>query len=176
MPQLWKLFCRLANRLNPDVHHIPTLALNMLFKARNKDLRAVQTVIGVYLHANGVPTQVITLLSQYGISVGLDALETITESLAKDQVERLKALGRRMTDEQLVIVYDNINIHEKVNQLRVDNKNHQFNGITGFVAKAIGGRPVPTRDSIHRERLHGLDNDFSLTDDDSKYYKIVRLP
>ena len=39
MPQLWKLFCRLANRLNPDVHHIPTLALNMLFKARNKDYR-----------------------------------------------------------------------------------------------------------------------------------------
>jgi hypothetical protein len=51
-----------------------------------------------------VPTQVITLLSQYGISVGLDALETITESLAKDQAERLKALGRQMTDEQLVIV------------------------------------------------------------------------
>ena len=113
MPQLWKLFCRLANRLNPDVHHIPTLALNMLFKTRNKDLRAVQTVvIGVYLHTNGVPTQVITLLSQYGIGVGLDALETITESLAKDQVERLKALGRRMTDEQLVIVYDNINVHD----------------------------------------------------------------
>jgi hypothetical protein len=58
--------------------------LNMLFKARNEALRAVQTVICVYLHANGVPTQVTTLLSQYGISVGLDALETITESLAKD--------------------------------------------------------------------------------------------
>jgi hypothetical protein len=68
----------------------------MLFKARNKNLRAVQTVIGVYLHANGVPTQVITLLSQYGISVGLDSLETIMESLDKDQVERLKALGRQM--------------------------------------------------------------------------------
>ena len=84
MPQLWKLFCRLANRTNPDVHHISTLALNMLFKARNKNLRAVQTVICVYLHANGVPTQVITLLSQYEISVGLDSLETIMESLAKD--------------------------------------------------------------------------------------------
>jgi uncharacterized protein YqgV (UPF0045/DUF77 family) len=159
MPQLWKLFCRLANRTNPDVHHISTLALNMLFKARNKNLRAVQTVIGVYLHANGVPTQVITLLSQYGISVGLDSLKTIMESLAKDQVERLKALGRQIADEQLVIVYDNINVHEKVNQLRVDNRNHQFNGITGFVARAIGGRPVPARDSIHAET--------ELTEDDS---------
>jgi hypothetical protein len=37
-----------------------------------------------------------------------------------------------MADEQLVIVYDNINVHEKVNQLRVDSKNHQFNGITGL--------------------------------------------
>ena len=98
----------MANRSNPDVHHIPTLALNMLFKARNKDLCAVQTVIGVYLHANGVPTQVISLLSQYGISVGLKSLETIMESLAKDQIERLKALGRQMTTEQLVIVYDNM--------------------------------------------------------------------
>lgn len=116
MPQLWRLFCRLANPTNPDVHHISTLALNMLFKARNRNLRAVQTVIGVYLHANGVPTQVITLLSQYGISVGLDSLETIMESLAKDQVDKLKTLGRQMADKQLVIVYDNINVHEKVNQ------------------------------------------------------------
>jgi len=92
VPQLWNLFCRLAGRTNPDVHHIPTLALNMLFRARNKALRAVQTVIGVYLHANGVPSQVIALLSQYGISVGLESLETIMETLAKDQVERLKVL------------------------------------------------------------------------------------
>ena len=64
-----------------------------------------------------------------------------------------------------------------MNQLRIDNKNHQFNGITGFVAKAIGGRPVPTRDSIHAEMLDGLDNEFfSMTEDDSKYYEIVRLP
>jgi hypothetical protein len=146
----------------------------MLFRARNKALRAVQTVIGVYLHANGVPTQVITLLSQYGISVGLESLETIMETLAKDQVERLKALGRQMTEKQLVIVYDNINLHEKVNQLRADNQNHQFNGITGFVAKAIGGRPVPSRDSIHAEMLDGLDNEvFSLTEHDSEYYEIV---
>ena len=45
--------------------------------ARNKALRAVQTVIGVYLHANEVPSQVIALLTQYGISVGLESLETI---------------------------------------------------------------------------------------------------
>jgi len=95
IPQLWNLFCRLADRTKPDVHHIPTLAMNMLFKARNKDLRAVQTVVGVYLHANGVPTQVIALLSQYGISVGLKSLETIMESLAKDQAESSKPSGVR---------------------------------------------------------------------------------
>jgi hypothetical protein len=31
----------------------------------------------------------------------------------EDQVERFKALGRRITDEQLVIVYDNINVHDR---------------------------------------------------------------
>ena len=159
MPQLWKLFCRLTNRTNPDVHHIQTLALNMLFKASNKNLRAVQTVIGVYLHANKVPTQVITLLSQYGISVGLDSLKTIMESLTKDQVERLKALGRQMADEQLTIVYDNT----------VDNKNHQCNGITGFVARAVGGQPVLARDSIHAE-LEEVHNSLAVTENDSKYY------
>jgi hypothetical protein len=177
LPLLWKLFTRLAGRTNPDIHHIPTLALSMLFRARNKSLCALQTVIGVYLHANGVPTHVITQLSQYGISVGLRSLEKIMDALANDQKERLKQQGHRMTEEQLVIVYDNINVYEKVNQLRTDNQPHQFNGITGFVARAIGGRPVPTRDSIHPELLNGLDNSvFSLTEDDSKYYRIVRLP
>jgi len=130
--------------------------------------------MGVYLHANGVPTQVITLLSQYGISVGLDSLDTIMASLAEDQDKKLKSLGLEMTKKQLVIVYDNINIHEHVNQLRTDNQNKQFNGITGFLAKAVGDRPIPNRDSYHLSILDELDNGiFTLTEDDSKYYGIV---
>lgn len=153
---------------------MPTMALNMLFKTRTRSLRAVQTAMGVYLHANGVPTQVITLLSQYGISVGLDSLDTIMASLAEDQDKKLKSLGLEMTKKQLVIVYDNINIHEHVNQLRTDNQNKQFNGITGFLAKAVGDRPIPNRDSYHLSILDELDNGiFTLTEDDSKYYGIV---
>ena len=49
----------------------------MLFKASNKNLRKVQTVTGVYLHTTGVSTKVVTLLSQYGLSVGYKALEHI---------------------------------------------------------------------------------------------------
>ena len=146
----------------------------MLFKASNTNLRKVQTVIGVYLHTTGVPTQVITLLSQYGLSVGCKALETIMESLARHQKERLRALGQTMTDQQLVIVYDNINIHQTKNQLRIDNRNQQFNGICGFVAQAIGGRTVPTRDSLHPEKLTDVDPSFwSMQSDDDEYYEIV---
>jgi hypothetical protein len=74
----------------------------MLFKASNKSLRKVQTALGVYLHTTGVPTQVITLLSQYGLSVGCKSLEHIMESLATHQKERLRALGQTITDKQLV--------------------------------------------------------------------------
>jgi hypothetical protein len=57
----------------------------------NKNLRKVQTMIGVYLHTTSVPIQVITLLSQYGLSVDCKSLEHIMESLAKHQKERLRA-------------------------------------------------------------------------------------
>lgn len=173
-PRLWKLLTHLVNPVKQDHHHISALALNMLFKASNTNLRKVQTVIGVYLHTTGVPTQVITLLSQYGLSVGCKALETIMESLARHQKERLRALGQTMTDQQLVIVYDNINIHQTKNQLRIDNRNQQFNGICGFVAQAIGGRTVPTRDSLHPEKLTDVDPSFwSMQSDDDEYYEIV---
>jgi hypothetical protein len=173
-PRLWKLFTHLINPVKQDHYHISTLALNMLFKASNTNLRKVQTVIGVYLHTTGVPTQVITLLSQYGLSVGCKALERIMESLAGHQKERLRALGRTMTDKQLVIVYDNINIHQTKNQLRSDNRNQQFNGICGFVAQAIGGRTVPTRESLHPDKLTDVDPSFfSMQPDDEEYYAIV---
>jgi len=163
----------MANVNKPNNRHIPTLALNMLFYANNEGHRRFQTTIGVYLHTSGVPTRVIEALSQYGISVGLDSLESIMENLAKDQTARLLAYGREMTTRQLTICYDNINIHEKKNQLRTDNKNHQYNGITGFVATAIGGRPPPTRDSIcpPPEIDPSL---FSMREQDSEYYEIVR--
>ena len=146
----------------------------MLFKASNRNLRKVQTMIGVYLHTTGVPTQVITLLSQYGLSVGCKSLECIMESLAKHQKQRLRVLGQTITDKQLVIVYDNINILQTKNQLRIDNRNQQFNGICGFVARAVGDRTVPTRDSLHPERLVNMDSSFfAMNPADSEYYAIV---
>jgi hypothetical protein len=73
----------------------------MLFKASNKNLRKVQTALGMYLHTTGVPTQVITLLSPCGSSVGCKSLDHIMESLAMHQKERLRALGQTITDKQL---------------------------------------------------------------------------
>jgi len=99
------------------------------------------------------------------------------ESLAMHQKGRLRALGRDMTEKQLVVVYDNINIHQTKNQLRIDNQNQQFNGICGFVARAIGDRAVPTRESLHPERLVDIDNDFiAMQPNDSEYYAIVLAP
>jgi len=165
----------MANVNKPDKRHIHTLALSMLFYANNERHQRFQMIIGAYLHASGVPTRVIEVLSQYGISVGLRCLESVMETLAKDQTARLLAHGQEMTTRQLTICYDNINIHEKKNQLRTDNKNHQYNGITGFVATAIGGRPPPTRDSICPPP--GIDPSlFSMRELDSRYFEIVCAP
>jgi hypothetical protein len=161
----------LSGRSDQDHRHVSNLALNMLFKASNKNLRKVQTALGIY--TTGVPTQVITLLSQYGSSVGFGAL---MESPAMHQKERLRALGQTITDKQLVFVYNNINVHQTKNQLRID-RNQQYNGICGFVARAIDDRAVPTRESLHPERLVDIDCDFfAMQSDDSEYYAIVLAP
>jgi hypothetical protein len=120
---------------------------------------------------------VITLLGQYGLSVSCKSLEQIMESLAIHQKERLRAIGRTITDKQLVIVYDNINVHQTKNQVRIDNRNQQYNGICGFVARAIGDRAVPTRESLHPERLVDIDCDFfAMRPDDTEYQAIVLAP
>ncbi|KAN0086804.1 hypothetical protein V8E54_000492 [Elaphomyces granulatus] len=63
-----------ANPTNPDVHHISTLALNMLFKARNKNLCWTQ---GGRVPDGLAPEKSTTTMSRLGVCLVINSREPI---------------------------------------------------------------------------------------------------
>ena len=171
-PLLWHLLSTLTRNNNHNYRdlkipnsqekkegdeHITTMALNMLYYSFSRSLRKMQTWFGLYLHATGVKTQVIDVFQQYGISIGNAGIGEVVRALADRQKDKLKQLGSDIINFPMDMVYDNINIHEKVAQQRGDRQDRQFNGICGFMTPMPGGTQLLRRDTLLPQQLEELD-------------------
>lgn len=152
-----------------------TIVCNILFYTFSSDLRRFQTWFGMYLHASGAKEDTIQLLHQYGLSVGNHAIDTILDNLASKQEEKLREIGKSLVTTPYNLIYDNINIHEKVAQQRNMNQNRQFNGVCGFMSKVIGSSPLISKSDFVPKNLDNIGNDVLLENmgDKEAYAKIV---
>ena len=173
-PHLWHLFTTLTRNKHHDYRackagdllekpgagdtHIQALALSMLYYSWSSSLRKMQTWLGCYLHTSGAKVHVIDLFQQYGISVSHQSVNGILETLANEQRKKLKEVGADIINKPLNMVYDNINIHEKVAQQRGDSQDKQFNGICGFVTRTSGRSSLLRRDTFIPRQLENIDS------------------
>lgn len=135
----------------------------------------MQTWIGCYMHTSGVKEHVIDFLRDYGISVGQKSIDEIVKALADHQKEKLKQIGANMVNDPFNMVYDNINIHEKIGQQRGEHQDKQFNGICGFVMPMPGGPTLLRRDAIQPQKLEGITSRIFLENKDlATYSKILQ--
>ena len=78
-----------------------------------------------------------------------------------------------MVNDPVNMIYDNINIHEKVGQQRGDHQDKQFNGICGFVMPMPGGPTLLRRDTIQPQQLDGITSRIFLENKDLALYNQI---
>jgi hypothetical protein len=155
--------------------HRVTIICNILFYTFSSSLSRFQTWFGMYLHASGAKEDIIQLLHQYGLSIGNHAIDTALDKLASKQEEKLREIGKSLVTTPYNLIYDNINIHEKVAQQRNMSQNTQFNGVCGFVSKVLGSNPLLSKSDFKPRNLDNIGNDVLLENmgDKVAYNKIV---
>jgi hypothetical protein len=151
------------------------MALNMLFYSYSRSLRKMQTQVGIFLHAAGAKDQIIRVFEEYGISIGVHSISKILEILAKRQQIKLRDIGKTLIDSPYNIVYDNINIHEKVGQQRGESQDTQFNGVCGFLTPTPGTLQLLEREAFSPKNVEGVTSLILLDNKETnaEYHEIV---
>lgn len=72
-----------------DKEHITSMIIHMMFNKYSRSLRRFQVQLGLALYGAGSKERIITTLAQYGISIGIIAIDSIFEQLAEMQMGRL---------------------------------------------------------------------------------------
>jgi hypothetical protein len=97
------------------------------------------------------------------------------ETLAKRQQIKLRDIGKNIIDSPYNIVYDNINIHEKVGQQRGESQDTQFNGVCGFLTPTPGALQLLERETFSPKNVEGVTSLILLDNKETnaEYHEIV---
>lgn len=98
----------------------------------NRRINAIQLANGLTLLAGGVSVRVNQFLHAFGITVSRDMVLDSMDSLRIMQEERMKAVFQRPHIIQPILVYDNIDMHIKVHNTRMEAQSQLFHGTWGF--------------------------------------------
>ena len=90
----------------------------MLMKSTNQRCNAFASVLGLFLHSSRVPECVIDTLARMFISIGPSAINSGIDSLEKNMVQKIVALGKTFT---AAFVYDYFDIEFGVATPTIEN-------------------------------------------------------
>ncbi|KIL55118.1 hypothetical protein M378DRAFT_91384, partial [Amanita muscaria Koide BX008] len=83
---------------------------SMLMQSSNQKTNALETIIGVFLHACKTPEKVIEALSRLGISISINAIHSAITSLSAESANNLRKLGQTHL---VAYAYDNFDVDLK---------------------------------------------------------------
>lgn len=81
-----------------------------MLQSTNQRCNALQSVIGLYLHACDAPEAIVELLSRNGVSISRTAIDDAVTNLSKEATTGMKILGRTMLT---MVAYDNFDVELK---------------------------------------------------------------
>ena len=113
------------------------IILAILYYTHSQRCNNVQTLLGLYLHSNGVHRRVVALLARCGISVSYD---TVIQRIKTPSEEATMAVSAAANSSDSVTVYDNFEQMEGVKEQRIED-NSVFHSIT--TAEVFHGREIP---------------------------------
>jgi len=114
-----------------------TIILAILCYSQSNRRNNVQTLLGLYLHSNGVHSRVIALLARCGVSVSYDTVLQRIKALSEEATTAVSAAAKSSDS---VTVYDNFEQMEGVKEQRVED-NSVFYSVT--TAGVFHGREMP---------------------------------
>ncbi|CDO72246.1 hypothetical protein BN946_scf184970.g98 [Trametes cinnabarina] len=81
--------------------------LSILVQMNNQKSNALQSIVGIFLHACNTPEKVVKLLSRMGISISLTSIHRAVRSLSEQTDQNMYALGRSLLAS---FAYDNFEL------------------------------------------------------------------
>jgi hypothetical protein len=127
------------------------------------DCNSFQTYMGLLLHSQGVPKNVITLMQRLGISIGHGSLFDTFSKVNDEASKEISALGELP---HAVVVYDNLEQLETVKEQGIDNQGKFHSVTTGIVMEEIempngelettmlSRKPMPFNDMAFSKGIH----------------------
>ncbi|OCH86114.1 hypothetical protein OBBRIDRAFT_738596, partial [Obba rivulosa] len=86
------------------------LCMSIMLQSTNQRYNALQTMVGIFLHACSAPKAVIDLLSRLGLSISRSAINYAINHLSADSARQIEKLGRTLLSQK---AYDNFDVELK---------------------------------------------------------------
>ena len=87
-----------------------TVVISTLMQSSNQKVNALESIIGIFLHASKAPKWVIQTLSHMGISISVDLIHQAITSLSAESANTIRNLGQTLT---IAYAYDNFDVDLK---------------------------------------------------------------
>ncbi|KAF8319138.1 hypothetical protein F5887DRAFT_853068, partial [Amanita rubescens] len=84
--------------------------VSILLHHVNQNCNALQTIIGLFLHATGTPETVHELLAHVGLATSTTSTNKAINNLSESAMAQIRTFGQTMN---VLYAYDNIDIHMK---------------------------------------------------------------
>lgn len=83
------------------VTHVPpcqktTVVISMFMHSTNQRCNALQSIIGIFLHACDTPEKVVKVLARMGISISLTSIHRAIKSLSQEACHNIRVLGQTL--------------------------------------------------------------------------------
>ncbi|KAF9457087.1 hypothetical protein BDZ94DRAFT_1176333, partial [Collybia nuda] len=69
------------------------ICTSIMMQSTNQQCNALQSAIGLFLHASGKPETVWEMLSHIGVSISLDTINHTITNLSKESIDNMRTLG-----------------------------------------------------------------------------------
>ncbi|KAG6908018.1 hypothetical protein DXG01_006485 [Tephrocybe rancida] len=86
------------------------VCISIMMQSSNQKCNALQSLLGIFLHACNVPQTVVELMAHLGVSISTTAINLAVASLSKESTHELKKLGRTLLTSY---AYDNVDMDLK---------------------------------------------------------------
>lgn len=120
--------------------------MSIILQHVNQKCNALQTFIGLFLHATNTPETVHELLAHVGLAVSTTTTHNAVNTLSKQATERIRTLGKTM---EVLYAYDNIDIQLKYSTPTVERPEDTLIHLTSATM-------IPLSHHIRAEDLRGI--------------------
>ncbi len=139
------------------MHKIITIVLSMLLYSRNQHCNLLQKIFGMYFKFRQLAVRGFDVLHSLGITMSSSWATKNLNLISDDNMETISNYIRHLL---VVLTYDNVNVHRKAFEQRIDHQTHFDNGAAGTAFVKTDGEPLSPEQvaAIKEARAEGLEN------------------